>query len=228
VSDLGVLSGSNYSHSYAINESGTVVGQGKNSSGSLRAVVWKNGGSALDLNSLDSADSGWTLVTATAVSDNGFIAGTGRSRSGSSRAFLLTPTSGATVSGTAWNDADADGVRDSGEKPLPGAQLYVDADRDGNLDPGERVTTSDASGNYFFTGMSSGTWRVRMTPPTAMRASMPSVGYLDVTLTSTQHATSKNFLATRSTSTTVSYTTTSTVTAAPKAASVWNSIDGVY
>ena len=56
---------------------------------------------------------------------------------------LLVP---ATVSGTAYEDANGDAVRDAGENtPLAGRTVFDDADDDGVLDPGESSTTTAAT-----------------------------------------------------------------------------------
>ncbi len=62
------------------------------------------------------------------------------------------------VSGTIWNDGDRDGVVDTGEARLAGVTVEVLS--------GTTVvatTTTDASGNYSFTGLASGTYDVRVT-----------------------------------------------------------------
>ena len=44
--------------------------------------------------------------------------------------------SGQPIAGSLWNDQDFDGVRDAAEPPLAGWTVYLDADNDGQLDPG--------------------------------------------------------------------------------------------
>src|SRR3712207_8608082 len=48
------------------------------------------------------------------------------------------------IRGSVFKDADADGARDAGEGPLPGARVYLDANGTDRFDAGERsVVTED-------------------------------------------------------------------------------------
>jgi probable HAF family extracellular repeat protein len=84
--DIGTLPGGRQSFAYGISRDGDVVGAAE-SSGSLRAVLFRNG-VLTDLNTLLPAGSGWVLNEARAISDSGHIAGTGVIN-GQQRAFLL-------------------------------------------------------------------------------------------------------------------------------------------
>jgi len=53
-----------------------------------------------------------------------------------------------TLSGTSFEDADYDGVRDSGEPGLGGLTVFADENDNGLLDPGEHSTTTDANGDW--------------------------------------------------------------------------------
>lgn len=90
----------------------------------------------------------------------------------------VTPTSGqaltganfalfarAGISGSVWDDLDGDAVRDAGEPGLAGRTLFLDANNNGLLSAGEVNTITDGSGNYTFTGLSSGTYRPRVVVP---------------------------------------------------------------
>ncbi len=68
---------------------------------------------------------------------------------------------GASLRGTKYLDADADGQIDPGESGLAGATFYVDYDDDGVHDPGEPSGTSDASGAYVIDDVAAGTWVLR-------------------------------------------------------------------
>jgi hypothetical protein len=63
-----------------------------------------------------------------------------------------------TIGDTVWLDENADGTLDAGEAGIAGVTvaLALDANNDGIVDPGEiiAVDTTDAAGNYLFTGLS--------------------------------------------------------------------------
>lgn len=89
--DLGTLGGA-YSIAYAINSNGWVVGQAGTIGGADHAFLYTGNGPMLDLNSLISPSSGWTLLDATDINDNGQIVGRGYLATDPSvcHAFLLT------------------------------------------------------------------------------------------------------------------------------------------
>lgn len=93
VVNIGTLGGSE-SYAYGINDSAQVVGMSEYTGGSNstldHAFLYANG-AMIDLNTLISPTSGWTLVSATAINDNGQIAGTGINPSGQTDGFLLNP-----------------------------------------------------------------------------------------------------------------------------------------
>jgi hypothetical protein len=98
-----------------------------------------------------------TFVTGTAYPNNNF----GNWRS-------------VTKSGTKFNDADRDGVREPGELGLAGWTIYVDYDGDGVLDAGEPSDVTDAAGAYTITGIVPGTWKVREVNQAGWTCSFPA------------------------------------------------------
>ncbi|MCY2954359.1 MAG: hypothetical protein NTU53_20705 [Planctomycetota bacterium] len=64
------------------------------------------------------------------------------------------------VSGKAVNDLDGDGAQDAEEGGLAGRTIYLDGDRDGELDAGEVSTKTDATGAYTIGGLRPGAYRV--------------------------------------------------------------------
>lgn len=80
--------------------------------------------------------------------------------------FRATITSyingGGSISGHVFNDSNADGYREVGEPPIPGATVFLDANNNGALDPGEISTLTDSAGMYMLADVPEGTWHVRM------------------------------------------------------------------
>lgn len=108
------------------------------------------------------------------------------------------PTGTAAIRGTIFNDANANAARDTGEGILAGRTVWLDADNDKVLDATERKMTTDGNGNYAFTGLAAGTYRVRQVLPSGWRQSSPKSGAsLSVTLTAGQSATGKLLGATQ-------------------------------
>jgi hypothetical protein len=64
----------------------------------------------VDLNSLISPSSGWTIASATAINDAGWIAGFGINAAGDIRALLLTPSTVPTLPGDANGDGTVNGA----------------------------------------------------------------------------------------------------------------------
>src|SRR5205085_2357350 len=75
---------------------------------------------------------------------------------------VLTVTAGGSgsISGHAFNDNNGNGVEDGGDTAAPGRTVTLDLDADGSA---EATKLTDGSGNYSFTGLNNGTYRVRMT-----------------------------------------------------------------
>jgi len=73
------------------------------------------------------------------------------------------------VSGTIWNDSDADGTLEGGEPvryPNVTVALYADTNNNGILDSADDLvgtTTTDGSGNYAFTNLPNGAYLVDVT-----------------------------------------------------------------
>lgn len=63
-----------------------------------------------------------------------------------------TPTTGE-IRGSQWNDLNGSGVRDEQEPGLAGWTIYLDDNRNGQLDAGERSTITDTSGNYILNNL---------------------------------------------------------------------------
>ncbi len=66
----------------------------------------------------------------------------------------------ATISGTVFNDLNADGVKNTGESGQSGWTVYLDADGNGQLGTGETSATTAADGSYSFGELAPGTYNV--------------------------------------------------------------------
>ena len=97
------------------------------------------------------------------------------------------------ISGRLWVDTDNDGVKDSTESVLSGWRVFIDKNKDGIFNTGEVSVLTDSSGNYSFNGLAAGSYRVRVVQQTGYTRLAPSTGFYDLTLTSGQTATNKNF-----------------------------------
>ncbi|MEY3175670.1 MAG: hypothetical protein RLZZ436_3584, partial [Planctomycetota bacterium] len=64
------------------------------------------------------------------------------------------------ISGQVYDDVNRNNINDPGDRDLPGWTVFIDANTDGNFNPGEVFTTTDAQGKYLITGLRAGTRRV--------------------------------------------------------------------
>ena len=94
--------------------------------------------------------------------------------------FLLAPSG--SIAGSVYDDANANGVRDSAEKGLANWGVYLDANKNALFDNGEKTVTTDSSGNYKFTGLAAGSYRVRELLYADYRRVTPDSGFYDVSL----------------------------------------------
>lgn len=92
------------------------------------------------------------------------------------------------ISGSVFNDANNNGVRDVGEAALAGVAVYLDLNHDGKLDPGDPTATTDANGNYTFANLVDGNYVVREVSPSGFRRTAPVADGVSVTVSSSQIA----------------------------------------
>jgi hypothetical protein len=102
---------------------------------------------------------------------------------------------GASITGYTWNDTNGDGGKNNGEVNMAGVQLYIDANLNGKLDPGEKSVRSRTNGNYTFSGLTGGgNFRVRETVPAGFRRTAPTdKSFWSVTLIDGAAASGKRF-----------------------------------
>ncbi len=103
------------------------------------------------------------------------------------------PASGSgSIAGYLFNDSNADGVQNGNEGRTGSRTVFLDANRNGKLDSGERSTTSDAQGNYKFSNLPIGTYYATRVFPSGFKLSNNSVGYVTVNVASGQNVTGIN------------------------------------
>jgi hypothetical protein len=67
----------------------------------------------------------------------------------------------ATITGTVFQDANINGVQDTGEPGIAGQTVFIDVNGSGLLQANDPITTTDSQGNYQFTVSMAGTYTVR-------------------------------------------------------------------
>jgi hypothetical protein len=109
--------------------------------------------------------------------------------SGSSTDIGAVEFGNASISGSIFNDLNANGVKDSGEPALSGWTLFIDLNIDGLPDNGEPTAVTSSTGAFKFSNLPAGKYRIWQEIPTGYRCDSPSVFFSDVTVTAGQNAT---------------------------------------
>lgn len=76
---------------------------------------------------------------------------------------MTNPIKGS-ISGLKFEDINGNRIKDAGERGLADWTIFIDEDKDEILDPCEVHTTTDAHGNYTFTGLAPGDYTIREVP----------------------------------------------------------------
>jgi hypothetical protein len=106
----------------------------------------------------------------------------------------LNSGSTASIAGTVFNDLNGNGAKDSGEGGLASRTVYIDLDNDSIFDANEKSTATDSLGNYIFSNLGAGSYKVREVVPQGWKQTAPANNYgWTITLASAQHLTGKNF-----------------------------------
>lgn len=174
--------------------------------------------------------SGSYTLTATPYSKDN-LAGTKGSTRTYSFKVINSPSTGSSsssgsISGYLWNDTDGDGVVDSNESRTGARTVFIDTNRNGKLDAGEKSTLSDSQGNYKFTGLSAGTYYISRLYPSGYRMSNSSSGYVTVNLSTGENKTGVLLGTTNKSSASSAGNSTSTGTIT---GTLWNDDgDGIY
>ncbi|MDB9419011.1 Calx-beta domain-containing protein [Microcystis aeruginosa CS-563/04] len=88
-----------------------------------------------------------------------------------------TATPLGSIEGSKWNDVNANGIWEAGEKALAGWTIYIDSVANGTLDPWELSTVTDANGKYSFTNLGPGEYAIREVNQTGWLQTSPSTPY---------------------------------------------------
>jgi hypothetical protein len=96
------------------------------------------------------------------------------------------------IQGSKWNDVNGNGVWDTGERALAGWTIYIDSVTNGQLDPWEISTVTNADGKYTFSNLGPGEYAIREVNQTGWIQTSPTTPYA-VNLTAGQTLTGINF-----------------------------------
>ena len=96
------------------------------------------------------------------------------------------------IEGFKWEDLDADGIWDTGEKGLANWTIYLDSVNNETLDPWELSAVTDANGKYSFVNLGPGNYAVREVNQTGWIQTSPTTGY-DIVLGVADSITDINF-----------------------------------
>jgi hypothetical protein len=83
----------------------------------------------------------------------------------------------ATVTGTAFEDLNGDGVRQAADKPLSARLAYVDDNGNGRFDPTELATMANSTGTFALTGLAPGTYTIRLDDRGGWAQTTPAGGF---------------------------------------------------
>jgi protocatechuate 3,4-dioxygenase beta subunit len=91
-------------------------------------------------------------------------------------AYLFQIGAAGYLTGAAFNDANKNGVKDTGEAGLAGWTVYLDANNNGVKDAGESSTTTSATGAYAFNDLVPGAYTVRLVQQNEFSQTLPTLG----------------------------------------------------
>jgi hypothetical protein len=73
---------------------------------------------------------------------------------------VVQPVSTGSITGSVFNDANNNGIKDSGELGIAGWTVFLDLQHDGKLDLGDPSTTTDSNGNFTFSNLAPGRYDI--------------------------------------------------------------------
>ncbi|NCF13052.1 MAG: choice-of-anchor B family protein, partial [Verrucomicrobiaceae bacterium] len=87
------------------------------------------------------------------------------------------------ISGTVWDDANGDGIVDTGETLLENWTVFLDDNQNGQLDGGEQSQLTNASGDYAFSSLAAGSYTVAIVTQEGYTQTSPIEALVDPTAT---------------------------------------------
>jgi subtilisin family serine protease len=76
--------------------------------------------------------------------------------------LIFGDTTLAYLSGSVFNDLNANGIQNTGEAGLAGWQVWIDTNSDGRIQRHEPRAYTDSDGNFVFSNLPPGTWLLRI------------------------------------------------------------------
>lgn len=98
-----------------------------------------------------------------------------------------------TISGVKFNDVNGNGIKDGGDNGLQNWEIYLDANNSGTWTAGEVKVTTDANGNYSFTNLTPGNYKVREVQKAGWMQTAPASNLHNIDLTVGQTVANKDF-----------------------------------
>jgi hypothetical protein len=149
--------------------------------------------------------------------------GSGSASSSSSSGNTASAGTGK-ITGTLWNDSDGDGTWDSNETNTGSRTVFIDSNGNGKLDSGEKSTTSNSSGQYTFSGLKAGTYKISRVFPSGYHMSNSSSSYITVNLNAGQTFSNANIGTTDKSGS--SYSSGSSSSTGKITGTLWNDSNG--
>ncbi|MCA9136374.1 MAG: hypothetical protein KDB00_06440, partial [Planctomycetales bacterium] len=147
------------------------------------------GTSAIDYEVTEVVPAGWepadVNITAAVIE--------GQTTSGIDFSNWPDPEKTTSVSGRVFNDANGNGLLDTGESGLGGFTVFVDLNLNNALDTGEASFTTAANGNWSLGGIEAGSVRLAQISPVNYKPTSPATGYRNVNVVAGVPLTGVNF-----------------------------------
>lgn len=89
------------------------------------------------------------------------------------------------IDGAVFTDTNGNGVFDSGESGVAGRTVFINNDGTGQPDSNNPSTTTDANGNYSFTGLAAGSYKVEEVVPSGVALTTATTQTVTVTASGT-------------------------------------------